>query len=76
MNVVPEGISHGDAVVDHAWTYGGTVVTRPTELFWGDRVSRFSDPFGDLWWAHQRVADPAFGEAMDYVQSAEFTSVR
>ena len=61
------------------------VVTEPTELFWGDRVSRFEDPFGNLWWIHQRVAeptedelnarltDPAFVKAMEYVQSADFT---
>lgn len=64
---------------------GATVVTEPTELFWGDRVSRFADPVGNLWWLHQRVAeptpaeldarmqDPAFIEAMNYVQSAAFT---
>lgn len=64
---------------------GSRVVTEPTELFWGDRVSRFADPFGNLWWLHQRVAeptedelaarmaDPTFVEAMNYVQSAEFT---
>jgi PhnB protein len=64
---------------------GSRIVTEPTELFWGDRVSRFADPFGNLWWLHQRVAeptaeelnarlqDPAFIKAMDYVQSADFT---
>ncbi|MGI5504985.1 VOC family protein [Lentzea sp. CA-135723] len=64
---------------------GARVVTEPTELFWGDRVSRFADPYGNLWWVHQRVAaptpeemtarmaDPAFAEAMNYVQSAVFT---
>jgi len=63
---------------------GATVITEPTELFWGDRVSRFRDPFGNLWWIHQRVteptpeelnqrlADPEFTKAMEYVQSAEF----
>ncbi|HEX8866720.1 MAG TPA: VOC family protein [Lentzea sp.] len=64
---------------------GSRVVTEPTELFWGDRVSRFADPFGNLWWLHQRVAEPtadeltarmeepAFIKAMDYVTSADFT---
>ncbi|MEV6239829.1 VOC family protein [Lentzea sp. NPDC051838] len=64
---------------------GGEVITEPTELFWGDRVSRFADPYGNLWWIHQRVAeptpeelnarmaDPAFGKAMEYVSSAVFT---
>ncbi|MGN9812507.1 VOC family protein [Micromonospora sp. BQ11] len=71
-------------VVRRAVERGATVVTEPTELFWGDRVSRFRDPFGHLWWIHQRVAepteeeltqrlnDPEFGKAMEYVQGAEF----
>lgn len=75
-------------VLRRAVENGGTVVTEPTELFWGDRVSRFSDPFGNLWWVHQRVAelseeemnarlaDPAFIKAMDYVQSVDFMPVR
>ena len=67
---------------------GSRVVTEPTELFWGDRVSRFADPFGNLWWIHQRVAEPTadelnarmqdeqFVKAMEYVQSADFTPTR
>lgn len=75
-------------VLRRAVERGATVVTEPTELFWGDRVSRFRDPFGHLWWIHQRVAepteeelmqrlqDPEFAKAMEYVQSAEFTPGR
>lgn len=71
-------------VLRRAVERGATVVTEPTELFWGDRVSRFRDPFGNLWWIHQRVAepteeeigrrltDPAFVKAMEYVASADF----
>ncbi|MFS8096215.1 VOC family protein [Lentzea alba] len=67
---------------------GAKTITEPTELFWGDRVSRFEDPFGNLWWIHQRVAeptdeelnarmeDPAFAKAMDYVTSTDFTPAR
>lgn len=73
-----------DEVLGRAVEHGATVVTEPTELFWGDRVSRFRDPFGNLWWIHQRVAEPTeeemgrrlhdseFVKAMEYVQSAEF----
>ncbi|GAB3946426.1 VOC family protein [Micromonospora vulcania] len=75
-------------VLRRAVERGATVVTEPTELFWGDRVSRFRDPFGHLWWIHQRVAepteaetnqrmhDPEFVRAMEYVQSAEFFADR
>lgn len=70
-------------VLRRAVERGATVVTEPTELFWGDRVSRFRDPFGHLWWIHQRVAeptgelldqrlrDPEFVKAMRYVQGAK-----
>ncbi|TQM79489.1 putative glyoxalase superfamily protein PhnB [Saccharothrix saharensis] len=72
-------------VLRRAVARGSVVVTEPTELFWGDRVSRLRDPFGNLWWVHQRVAeptqdelparmaDPAFVAAMAYVQSADFS---
>jgi len=73
-----------DAEVLHrAVERGATVVTEPTELFFGDRVSRFRDPFGNLYWIHQhlldvtpelaeqRLSDPKFVEAMAYVQSAD-----
>ena len=75
-------------IIKRAVERGSRVVTEPTELFWGDRVSRFEDPFGNLWWIHQRVAepteeemnarlqDPAFVKAMEYVQGADFTPAR
>ena len=55
-------------------------VTEVTELFWGDRVGRVRDPFGNIWWLQSHVADvpfdemqgrmtePAMVEAMQYVQ--------
>lgn len=76
------------ATLAKAAQHGGRTLTEPTEMFWGDRVSRFADPFGNLWWLHQRVAeptaeelaarmrDPAFEEAMRYVQSLDFTPLR
>ena len=78
-------VEDDEATLAKATNLGATVVTEPTELFWGDRVSRFADPFGNLWWLHQRVTeptaeeldermqDPKFIEAMNYVQSADFT---
>ena len=78
-------VEDDEATLAKATNLGATVVTEPTELFWGDRVSRFADPFGNLWWLHQRITeptaeeldermrDPKFIEAMNYVQSADFT---
>lgn len=63
---------------------GGTIVTNPTHMFWGDIIARVSDPFGNLYWLHTRIelvdeaelirrsTDPKFLDAMAYVQSAIF----
>ncbi|MCR6490326.1 VOC family protein [Amycolatopsis sp. OK19-0408] len=59
---------------------GATEVTRQTVLFFGDRVGRVRDPFGNLWWIQTRLEDldeaelarraqlPEYVEAMNYVQ--------
>ena len=61
---------------------GGTSVTEPTHLSWGNVVGRVADPFGNLYWVQQRieditedemarrVADPVFVENLDYVQDS------
>ena len=66
--------------VDEAVAAGARVVTRPTELAFGERVARVRDPQGHLWWVHERMealdpeemarrfADPSFQQAMAYVQ--------
>lgn len=73
-----------DAVYEQALNAGGTSVTRPTDMPWGDRVARVRDPSDNLWWIMTRIenVDEAemerrFGEkqyidAMAYVESAEF----
>jgi PhnB protein len=68
------------AAMDRAVGAGARVVTRPTELAFGERVARVRDPQGHLWWLHEwiedvapgemaeRFADPAAQETMAYVQ--------
>jgi PhnB protein len=77
-------VEDADATHRQAVKAGGTSVTEVTELFWGDRVGRVRDPFGNLYWIQSRVADlteaemaermtePKFVAAMQYVQSANF----
>ena len=77
-------IADGDAVFQQALRAGATPVTEMTHLFWGDRVGRVRDPFGNLWWIQTRIEDVSPEEmerratekkwldAMDYVQSAQF----
>jgi hypothetical protein len=73
-----------DAVFRQALAAGGTAVTEPTTLAWGDRVGRVRDPLGHLWWIQTRLEDldlaemerraglPEYIEAMNYVTGAEF----
>jgi PhnB protein len=74
----------GDAVFKQALQSGATSVTEMTHLFWGDRVGRVRDPFGNLWWIQTRIEDVSLEEmerratekrwidAMNYVQSSQF----
>lgn len=41
-----------------------TIVTPLVNAPWGDRVGRFSDPWGNLWWIHSRVEEVSDGEFM------------
>jgi uncharacterized glyoxalase superfamily protein PhnB len=71
-----------ELALKNAVAAGGTVVTEPTHMFWGDVVARVADPFGNLYWLHTRIehvdpdemtrrlTDPKFIAAMEYVQSA------
>ncbi|MFK4085737.1 VOC family protein [Kribbella sp. NPDC020789] len=71
-----------EQTLKNAVAAGGTVITEPTHLFWGDVVARVSDPFGNLYWLQTRIeivdpdeltrrlTDPKFVDAMAYVQSA------
>ncbi|SDE97890.1 Uncharacterized conserved protein PhnB, glyoxalase superfamily [Blastococcus fimeti] len=71
-----------DEVVRRAVAAGADVVTRPTNLAFGERVARVRDEQGHLWWLHEhledvdgaelpaRLADPAAQAAMAYVQDS------
>src|SRR5687767_14460624 len=50
-----------DGTFRRAVDAGAAPVTEVTHLFWGDRVGRVRDPFGNLWWIQARVeeVDPA-----------------
>jgi PhnB protein len=75
-------LEDADATYRQALKAGATSVTEVTELFWGDRVGRVRDPFGNIWWLQSHVADvpaeemqtrmtePAMIEAMQYVQQS------
>jgi PhnB protein len=75
-------VADGDAVHRQAVEAGGVSVTEITELFFGERAGRVRDPWGNVWWIHQRVEEVGFEEmgrrasepgnvaAMRYVQDS------
>ena len=78
-----------DAAYRQALAAGASSVTRVTELFWGDRVGRVRDPFGNIWWLQSsasddvpeqelqaRMQDPAMLDAMRYVQQSLIDALR
>jgi PhnB protein len=66
-------VQDADAVVERAVAAGATVVTRPTELAWGDRVGRVRDPLGNLWWIQERLEEPTPEETARRLQDPKFT---
>jgi uncharacterized glyoxalase superfamily protein PhnB len=54
-------VEDGDGTHRRALEAGATAVTEMTDLFFGDRIGRVRDPFGNVWWIQERVeeVDPA-----------------
>jgi PhnB protein len=81
-------LEDADASYRQAMRAGATSVTEVTELFWGDRVGRVRDPFGNIWWLQSRATDvpydemqtrmeePTMDEAMRYVQQTLVDALR
>lgn len=47
-----------DACFAQAVTAGATVITAPTDQFWGDRTGSVADPFGYRWTVAQKKSTP------------------
>jgi uncharacterized glyoxalase superfamily protein PhnB len=75
-------VENAEAVMKKAKDAGATVVTNVTPLFFGEKVGRIRDPWGNIWWIHERteelgwqemekrMLDPAEIERMRYVQES------
>jgi PhnB protein len=73
-----------DTFYERAIQAGGTSVTKPTNMPWGDRSCRVRDPFGNLWWIMTRMEEVSpeeeekrwgqkeYIDAMQYMESANF----
>ncbi|CAG5017953.1 hypothetical protein DYBT9275_05878 [Dyadobacter sp. CECT 9275] len=49
-----------EQVYQKAITLGATSVTNITTLWFGEKVCRILDPFGNLWWINQRIEEIDF----------------
>jgi PhnB protein len=73
-----------DATWRQAIDAGGTSVTDPGTMPWGDRVARVRDPFGNLWWIMTRLEElteeeqaerwtqPEYLEALQRAENSKF----
>jgi PhnB protein len=73
-------VSNADEVFMKAIEAGSEPVTELTDLFFGDRVGRIKDPFGNIWWIQthiqdvdqkkmeERAKDPSSIKAMKYFE--------
>jgi PhnB protein len=46
-----------DATYECALAAGATSVTEPATHFFGDRIARVRDPFGNIWWIQTHLED-------------------
>ena len=46
-----------DAQYGQAIAAGGVSLLPPTDMFWGDRMARFSDPDGYIWGIATKVGE-------------------
>lgn len=49
-----------EATLARAEQGGGTIITKPTDFF-GDTLSRFADPSGNIWWVYKHVPRAGWG---------------
>ena len=59
-----------DAVFKKASAMGVKVLTPPTDMFWGDRFSKFVDPFGHQWSLATHIKDVTPDEMAKAAQAA------
>lgn len=48
--------------VSRATAAGASVVTEPTPLLFGETVARVTDPWGNLWWLHEKTEEVEVNE--------------
>jgi len=59
-----------ETVYQKALKLGATSVTNITALYFGEKVCRIMDPFGNLWWINQRIEEVDFTKPEEIGQRA------
>lgn len=59
-----------ETVYEKSKLLGATSVTDITTLYFGERVCRILDPFGNLWWLNQRIEEIDFTKPEEIGQRA------
>jgi PhnB protein len=50
-------VSDATKVLGRAKKAGSEIITELTEAWYGEKLARFRDPWGNLWWVHERIAE-------------------
>jgi PhnB protein len=57
-----------DAVFNQAVSAGAKAIRPPQDMFYGDRTSWITDPFGHSWYIHTHVKDVSSAEMQAAMQ--------
>jgi uncharacterized glyoxalase superfamily protein PhnB len=50
-------VSDAATVLQRAEKAGSEIITELTDAWYGEKLARFRDPWGNLWWVHERIAE-------------------
>lgn len=50
-------VAEATAVLERAKNAGAAIVTELTDAWYGEKLARFRDPWGNLWWVHERTRE-------------------
>ena len=50
-------VGNCEKAYDQALKAGARPVTKPTMLWFGDKVGRVADPFGNIWWLQEHIEE-------------------
>lgn len=50
---------------------GAEIITKPSEFVFGERLARFLDPWGNLWWINERMEEVDWEEEVKRLEEAK-----